>query len=210
MFPSLRNSKKGLGQGSSLSNSALRTVTMGCYWRPWKYTVHSDWWDILQGKILIMKGHSSAGKEAACSAGDPGSIPRLGRSPGEGKGFPLQYSWASLVAQTVKNLCAMQDTWVQSLGWEDPPEVGMATHSRIVWRIPMDRAPWQATVHTVAESDTTKWIHTSFLPVLHLWHRYSILIRLFTQNITWKLILKSSQVTSFAVACVSSFRLLPL
>ena len=52
-----------------------------------------------------MKGHSSAGKESACSAGDPGSIPRLGRSPGEGIGFPLQYSWASLVAQTVKNLC---------------------------------------------------------------------------------------------------------
>ena len=103
-----------------------------------------------------MKGHSSAGKESACSAGDPGSIPRLGRSPGEGIGFPLQYSWASLVAQTVKNLCAMQDAWVQSLGWEDPPEVGMATHSSIVWRIPMDRAPWQATVHTVAESDTTK------------------------------------------------------
>ena len=46
--------------------------------------------------------HSSAGKESACSAGDAGSIPGLGRSPGEGIGYPLQYSWASLVAQLVK------------------------------------------------------------------------------------------------------------
>ena len=48
--------------------------------------------------------------------------------------------WASLVAQTVKNLPAMQETWVRSLGWEDPLEEGMATHSNILaWRIPMDR-----------------------------------------------------------------------
>ena len=63
---------------------------------------------------------SSAGKESACNAGDPSSIPGSGRSPGEGIGYPLQYSWASLVAQTVKNPPAMQETWVQSLGWEDP------------------------------------------------------------------------------------------
>ena len=63
---------------------------------------------------------SSAGKESACNAGDPSSIPGSGRSPGEGIGYPLQYSWASLVAQKVKNLPAMQETWVQSLGWEDP------------------------------------------------------------------------------------------
>ena len=49
-------------------------------------------------------------------------IPGLGKSPGEGKGRPLQHSWASLVAQLVKNLPAMQETWVQSLGWEDPLE----------------------------------------------------------------------------------------
>ena len=55
---------------------------------------------------------SSIGKELACNAGDPGSIPELGRSVGEGIGFPLQYSWASLVAQLVKNLPAMQETWV--------------------------------------------------------------------------------------------------
>ena len=58
---------------------------------------------------------SSAGKESACNAGDPGSIPGSGSSPGEGIGCPLQYSWASLVAQMVKNLPTMQETWVQSL-----------------------------------------------------------------------------------------------
>ena len=62
----------------------------------------------------------SIGKESACNAGDPGSIPGLGRSPGEGLGYPLQYSWASLVTQLVKNLPAMQETWVRSLSWEDP------------------------------------------------------------------------------------------
>ena len=55
---------------------------------------------------------SSDVKESICNAGDLGSIPRLKRSPGEGIGYPLQYSWASLVAQLVKNLPAMQETWV--------------------------------------------------------------------------------------------------
>ena len=69
--------------------------------------------------------------------GDPSSIPGLERSPGEGIGYPLQYSWASLVAQLVKNPFAMQETWVQSLGWEDPLKKGKATHSSILaWRIP--------------------------------------------------------------------------
>ena len=65
---------------------------------------------------------SSAGKEYTYNAGDPSSIPGLGRSPGEGIGYPLQYSWASLVAQLVKKLPAMQETWVQSLHLEDPLE----------------------------------------------------------------------------------------
>ena len=69
--------------------------------------------------------HSSVGKESACNAGDPGSIPGLGRSAGEGTGYPLHYSWAFFVAQLVKNLPAMWETWVQSLGWEDPLEKGM-------------------------------------------------------------------------------------
>ena len=80
---------------------------------------------------------SSVGKESACNAGDPSLIPGLGRSAGEGTGYPLQYSWASLVGQLVKNPPAMWETWVQSLGWEDPLAKGKATHSSIVaWRIP--------------------------------------------------------------------------
>ena len=59
-----------------------------------------------------------------CNAGDPGSIPGLGRYPGEGIGYPFQYSWASLVAQLVKNPPAMWETWVRSLGWEAPLEKG--------------------------------------------------------------------------------------
>ena len=79
----------------------------------------------------------SVGKESACNAGDPGSLPGSVRSPGEGIGYPPQYSWASLVALLVKNLPAMQETWVRSLGWEDPLEKGKTTHSSILaWRIP--------------------------------------------------------------------------
>ena len=76
--------------------------------------------------------YSSAGKESAHNAGDPSSIPGLGRSTGEVIGYPLQYSWASLMAQLVKNLPAMQETWVRSLGWEDPLEKGKAAHSSIL------------------------------------------------------------------------------
>ena len=54
------------------------------------------------------------------------------RSPGEGIGYPVQYSWASLVAQMVRNLPEMQETWVQSMDWEDPLEEGIATHSSIL------------------------------------------------------------------------------
>ena len=83
-----------------------------------------------------MPSDSSVGKESACNAGDPGSIPRLGRFAGEGIGYPLQYSWASLVAQLVKNLPAVWKTWVRSLDWEDPLEKGKATHSSILaWRL---------------------------------------------------------------------------
>ena len=82
-------------------------------------------------------------------------IPGSGRSAGEGIGYPLHYSWASLVALIVKNLPAMKETWVRSLVWEDPLEEGMATYSSIlVWRIPMDREVWWATVHGVAKSQT--------------------------------------------------------
>ena len=64
-------------------------------------------------------------------------IPGLGRSTGEVIGYPFQYSWASLVAQLVKNPPAMWETWVQSLVWEDPLENGKDTHSSMLaWRIP--------------------------------------------------------------------------
>ena len=84
-----------------------------------------------------IQGLSSAGKESTCDVGDPSSIPGSGRSPEEGIGYPLQYSWASLVAQLVQNPPAMWETCIQSLGWEDPLEKGKATHSSILaWRIP--------------------------------------------------------------------------
>ena len=78
-------------------------------------------------------------------------IPGSGGSTGEGIDYPLQYSWVSLVAQLVKNLPAVQQTWVQSLGWEDPLEKEKATHfSILAWRI-----PW--TVQSMdSESDTTE------------------------------------------------------
>ena len=74
----------------------------------------------------------SSVKQSACNAEDPGSIPGLGRSTGEGIGYPVQYSWASVLAQLVKNLPSMQETWIWSLGWEDPLEKRKATHSSIL------------------------------------------------------------------------------
>ena len=106
---------------------------------------------------------SSTGKESACKAGDSSSIPGSGRSPGERIGYPLQYSWASLVAQTIKNPPAMLEIWVQVLGWEDPLEEGMATHSgTIAWRIPHGQrnlagySPWGC-----KELDTAEWQSTA-------------------------------------------------
>ena len=80
---------------------------------------------------------SSVGKESACNGGNLSSVPGLGRSAGERIDYPLPYSQASLVAQLVNNQPTMWETWVQSLGWEDPLEKGKATHSSILaWRIP--------------------------------------------------------------------------
>ena len=73
----------------------------------------------------------TVGKESVFSTGDTrdtGSVPGSGRSAGDGIGYPLQYSWASLVAQLVMKLPAMWKTWVQSLGWGDLLEKGKATH----------------------------------------------------------------------------------
>ena len=128
--------------------SALRFLT--------EFTIYQQLlWEEKSVPILGQGFSSSAAKESACNEGDPGSIHRLGRSPGEGTGYRLQYSWASLVAQMIKNLPATRETWVQPLGWEDTLEQGMATHSSILaWRIPMDREAWRAIVHGVAKSQT--------------------------------------------------------
>ena len=102
---------------------------------------------------------SSVGKESACSAGDPGLIPGARRSTGEGIGYPLQYFLASLVAQLVKNPPAVQETWVGSLGWEDPLEKGKATHSCILaWK-----NPWGC-----KESEITEWLSLSGFIILIL------------------------------------------
>ena len=79
----------------------------------------------------------------------------MGRSPGEGIGYPLQYSWGSLVAQMVKDPPVMCETWVQTLGWADPLEEGMANYSSILaWRISIYREAWWATVHGVTKGWT--------------------------------------------------------
>ena len=95
---------------------------------------------------------SSVGKQSTCNAGDLGLIPRLGRSTGDGIGYLLQHSWASLVVQLVKNPPAVCKTWVQSLGWW----VG-----KIPWRRERLSTPvfWPGEfhglyIHEVAESDT--------------------------------------------------------
>ena len=84
------------------------------------------------------------GKESTCNTGGSGLIPGSGRSAGEGIGYPLQYSWASHVAQLVKNPPAMWETWVRSLGEEDPLKKGKATHSSILaWKILWNiYSPW--------------------------------------------------------------------
>ena len=82
-------------------------------------------------------------------------IPGSESFPGEGIRYTLQYSWAFLLAQMVKNPPTMWETWVRSLGWEDPLEEGIATHSNIfAWRIPMDRGAWEATIHGATKSWT--------------------------------------------------------
>ena len=82
--------------------------------RSWYWCIH----------VTVGFPDSSAGKESACNARDPGLIPGSGRPAGEGIGYPLQFSWASPVVQMVKSLPAMWETWVWSLGWEDPPGEG--------------------------------------------------------------------------------------
>ena len=96
----------------------------------------TNWKILKEYQITLGFPDSSVGKESTDNPGDPGSIPGSGRSAGKGIGSPHQYSRASLVAQLVKNPPAMRETWVRSLGWEDPLK-GKITHSSILaWRIP--------------------------------------------------------------------------
>ena len=103
----------------------------------------------------------SAGKESTCNAGDPSSIPGLGRSAGEGIGYPLQYSWAFLVAQLGKNPPAMRETWVRSLGLIP----GLARYPGEGKGYPLQYSGLNKStdciVHRVAESDMTEWLSLS-------------------------------------------------
>ena len=106
--------------------------------------------------FLVFPG-SSTGKESTCYVGDSCSIPGLGRSAGEGIGYPLQDSWTSLVVHLVKNQLAMWETWVQSLGWEDPLHKRMSTHSSILaWRIQWTEEPGSYSPQGRKELDTTE------------------------------------------------------
>ena len=99
-----------------------------------KEFIHKTETDSEAYELIVTKGKV---KNLPAMQETPGLIPESGRSPREGIGYPLPYSWPSLIAQLVKNLPAMRETWVQSLGWGDLLEKRKATHSRILaWRIP--------------------------------------------------------------------------
>ena len=113
--------------------------------------------------IYVCFPHSSVGKESACSAGDASLIPRSGISTGKGLGYPLKYSWASLVAQLVENPTAMQETWVWSLGWEELLDKGTATSTSILaWRV-----PW--TVESVGSQSRTRLGDCHFHFHIYVW-----------------------------------------
>ena len=116
--------------------------------------------------VLVGFPGSSAGKEPACKAGDPGLIPESGRSTGEGIGYPLQYSWTSLVAQMVQNLPAMWETWVQSLGWEDPGGGHGNPLQYACLEISMDRNPVGYSPCSLKELDMTEQLTLSLQPSL--------------------------------------------
>ena len=127
---------------------------------------------------------SSAGRKFDCNARDSSLIPRLGIFPGEGIGYPIQYSWVFLVAQTVKNLPAMKETWVWSLGWEDSPGEGTATHSSILaWRIHGQRRLAGYSSWGLKESDN--WA-TFTSPLLNVYQHTNVPNQFWTIS-TWML-----------------------
>ena len=140
-----------------------------CFSRVWLSLLHWTEVFLIFIHVFIDSGFTSnsAFKESACSAGDSSSIPLLGRFLREGIGYPLQYSWVSLVAQMVKNPPAVQKTWFQTLGWEGPLEMGTATYPSILsWRTAMDRGACQATVHG---SQRVRYVYCIFFSVLKFW-----------------------------------------
>ena len=120
---------------------------------------------LLYGYIMFHWGFpgSSAGKESACHAGDSGSIAGSKRSPGDRIGYPLQYSWASLGAQIVKNLPAMRETWVLSLGWEDPLWDGMVTFFSIL----AGESPWTKESGRLQSRELQRVIHNWVMKHTH-------------------------------------------
>ena len=131
----------GVGRGRWAGNAALRRGpgagreerSLGC--------------GLSTSRVYKACPGGAAGKESACRAGDPGSIPGLGRSPAEGIGYSLQDSWASLAAQMVKNPPASRETWVRFLGWAYPLQYSSLENS-------MDREAWRATVNRVTKRQT--------------------------------------------------------
>ena len=112
LIPGLGKSP-GEGKGSPLQDFSIPTI----------HGLYSSWGhrESDTAEWLSFSPHSSVGKESSGNVGDSGSIPGSGRATGEEIGYPLQYSWASLVAQLLKNPPAMQETWIRSTGWEDSP-----------------------------------------------------------------------------------------
>ena len=143
---------------SSLSNQVQHAsfrLWWDLFWDKGLYSQNSRWVKLLKGYTFTGRGetlqyfpvevkhtifsfkredfpHSSVGKESTCNAGDHSWIPGTGWSVRKLIGYPLQYSWASRVAQLVKNLSAMWETCVRSLSWEDPLEKGKTTHFSIL------------------------------------------------------------------------------
>ena len=167
----------GEGKGYPLQNSGLEDSLDCILYSQWGQTRLSN---------LGFPG-SSAGTKSTCSAGDSGLIPGCGRSAGEGIGYPLQYSWASLVAQLVKNPPAMGEIWVQSLGSEDALEKGKGeVHG--LYR-PLLRCISQSTAGPVECSPLHQWM-ASHCGHLHFKERtFSKSVNTFDNNHMWCLFL---------------------
>ena len=150
---------RGEQNNSNSNNCTLWIRTNQNFTVSWYNTALFHFWSHL---------FSSVGKESVYNSGDPDWILELGRSAGEGIGHPLQYFWVSLVAQLVKSLTAMQETWFWSLGLEDLLEKGKAAHSSILaWRIHGIYSPWGC-----KQSDRTEQfsLSLSFLHVKWSYH----------------------------------------